>query len=729
VAINTHPDLRAAFIRDESLGLTGRKLFEILRGFQPITPMREALRDLENSPSLPYRLFNENATGRAEELIAYPHLITQSHQQNLLLIIDVIVERQMTEFLPSLDDLSHDFASPQALPWQMTSEVQALKPEELSSDRHQRLSSLSVRQTPTYPQVTKSSDQIQAEESQVRLEDNASKSTDPELNPVQTYQESLTHQAPRQETNTPRQEISTPRQEIITSRQEISTPRQEIITPRQEISTPRQEISMPSNEVIKDPNLSLDHTPHKSMIKKSSIWDDYHPQSPLPSAPPLPASLLISKPPQHLSPPSRSNLAQSPHLSSISSSPPRSETSSTSHHRRSAPPNYLFSPEINRKHSSYPVQPEQEYHHRINLESSHPAPPKAPDTAEYIHSRHSSGSHAPIHDSIVALSDSLSEPINGFSDTYIHEVAPTRSDSSAPTHPPYDLKSSPHITAQNNQVVAQTDVSITPPRIKTRQAPHEPSMMSRRLPRSVLQSRTSLPIIQHSSQDISMSTDRSSSLSQSGLSQSHHISQQREAVDREHLRISSAQDKLTDRHAWLLNILMFVVFVLSLLLLREPVTQWLKSRQNSDQIAQLTSDRSISQGQDTPRQVMRRSTDPVVSQGSPAGTQPKGLVQSPTSNKSSKGSTKKQPSRKNRAASQFDSDYVMVKVNVNKATFFLRNNGQVICRHIPFCAIPINSDLMIRSQGYYEVYIRPEELNTHQGQVWMIKLEPAPPTH
>ena len=81
------------------------------------------------------------------------------------------------------------------------------------------------------------------------------------------------------------------------------------------------------------------------------------------------------------------------------------------------------------------------------------------------------------------------------------------------------------------------------------------------------------------------------------------------------------------------------------------------------------------------------------------------------------------------SAEQFDQDYVMVKVNVNKATFFLRKNGEVICRQIPFCAIPIGSGLMIRSHGYYEVYIKPEELDAHRGEkAWMITLEPAPKT-
>ena len=693
VAINTHPDLRAAFIRDESLGLTGRKLLDILKGFQPIAPLYEALTTIrESPPHKPYRLFNENATGRAEELIAYPHLLTQTHQQNLLLIIDVVDERQMTEFLPSLDDLGHDFASPQALPWQMTSEVQALKPEELSSDRHQRLSDLSAQTPVHHPNLPRDSDQNQTDdEERYYPEDEASKSTNPELPPVaDTPNKSAVHHTPQPESPPARIETS------ISSSEGYNL-----------MKVPPREMSS------------------KPAIKKSSIWDDYHPQSYMPSATPLPVSIPISTPPQRHAPPSRSSLAQPPR-SPINSAPPRSESNSITHRRRSAAPSYLFTPEIKRHPSSYPVQAEQEYHHHRLRESSHPAPPKAPDTAEYIrprpssssNPRHSSGSHLTISDpSGEQLHEYIRETANGFGEVYTQNQ-PMRSDSSAPTHPPYERSSISHAPVQHHHVGAYTDVSISPPRPNTRQSQPDTSMVSRLRPRPGLQNRTSLPIIQHTSQELSMSTDRSSPLSQNVMNQPHHVPQQREAVDREHLRISVAQEKLTDRHSWMLNILMFVVFVLTLLLLREPVTQWIKGRKNPPQVTQLKPTPPKSQGQMAPRQ-------PTPSHDPPASSATTQKVS--TSTPQAKATPSKRVDKDSGA--HFEQDYVMVKVNVNKATFFLRKNGEVICRQIPFCAIPVGSGLMIRSQGYYEVYIKPEELNAHQGEkAWMIKLEPEPET-
>ena len=134
VTLNTHSRLRSALGDSESSSLSGNNLFETLRGYQPALKLQRAFEDLHHRPfQTTFILENPQPHGSALKIKLSPYLIGNTDQPQVLILFDILQERQVTEFIPAFSPLEADFSSPQALPWQMTSEVPSLTPDDIKA--------------------------------------------------------------------------------------------------------------------------------------------------------------------------------------------------------------------------------------------------------------------------------------------------------------------------------------------------------------------------------------------------------------------------------------------------------------------------------------------------------------------------------------------------------------------------------------------------------------------
>ena len=154
------------------------------------------------------------------------------------------------------------------------------------------------------------------------------------------------------------------------------------------------------------------------------------------------------------------------------------------------------------------------------------------------------------------------------------------------------------------------------------------------------------------------------------------------AVHREDVRISAIQNRFNGQPNWIFNTLLFGVFVCCLIILRDPVTQWLNSKS--------------------------------------AG--------SSTSIPGTDSNTNSIPKKDNFRATELETDtaldgVVTVKVNVTQATFSLQSTKQTICTGFAFCTVPVNQVIIVKSEGHHDYYLTPQELSKRVNQTWFINMD------
>lgn len=540
VAINTHPKLRAALTGEEHTGLTGRKLFDILRGFQPIHSLYEELRLIEQAPPRKAHLLkNESAAGRAEELVVYPHLVGKGNQSNILVMIDVVSERTMTSFIPSLEEMDFDFASPQALPWLMTSEVQALKPEdiEISSAIHQANRSVNDRFGTS---DSLRSLNVSSGSPQQRSPLNQPRGDRPQIRSSGVWEN---FQKEAIESAKPQSSISTPYQQARSSE-----PKNYGYGDRESISPQRFQRRSPSDEAQEHftPS-SLPH--HRDYSPSSSEYRSHRPSS---SSEMLGESQEIAFP----LPPEKS---PQPHRA-LHHSAPLMKMGQNSYYETGEEVEWHY-------HDEELISPEY-----VLNNPTRSTPPRAPDTEEYIaqhlsqpplstHHMSRSGESAPREEAQFEHRDEVdssaptdppppSDPVpnTGLRSEYNQSIPPLFSHTS--TSSSYSSRAMPHL------------VSLDPH--QDVQSP--PDTLSRNLPPRTDEASTSrVPPPAISAKKANVAQNR------------------RPPLERPSSRISSVTPSVGSTNIWLFNTLVFIIFTLALFYLRRPISDWLNN-QNNEQI-------------------------------------------------------------------------------------------------------------------------------------------------
>jgi serine/threonine protein kinase len=693
VAINTHPRLRSALTGDERSGLTGRKIFEVLGGFQPIHGLYQDLRNIDQTiPKKPHFLKNEGNEGRAQEIVVYPHAVGRPNQLKLLIIIDVISERSLTEYIPSLDEFDLDYASPQALPWMMTSEVPALTPELLEGAVNLRpennydevvASSISSLQsdlernpsseylTPKRP-IQRSGvwDNYQQQSNSVpRIRADISSTPYSLAESVNTlhkfsedspapYQDSP---APYQDSPAPYQDSPAPYQDSRSSYQESRSPYQESRSPYQESRSPYQESRSPYQE-SRSPKRDLSSIPYE---------DDYHIIT-------YENSLGLSSAIDH----------------SISPQVHNSYPPDNLHHsahafipQRSTPPIAPDTQDYLSSHSSSPISSSysREWQERQELDSSAPTdPPKSnlDDRLEFNDILENAESSAPIHTQ--SNSPQIVTPPTRQEDQLIY----TTKQVTPPPIPAYSSQIIVHDEGTEEQValmpIQKSDHVIQgleiidhdrgPVTFNKRGAPQ--------IPQTNQGNRNNHPNEAKRSNFDHLSAPQTSQTTPSQREKapsSHRI-----PVQRRQARISAIQSQVGSHSSWMLNTVLFFVFVTCLVLLREPVTKWIKASATSQPPSPSFTPRS-------------------------ATSQSKSISMDKETNEK-----------------RTSNEFVTIKVNVDKATFSIHSKNKVICNGFAFCMVPTNEVIMIKSSGFYELYLTPPQLRERINTTWLIDLEPRP---
>ena len=660
IAINTHPQLRAALSGDEKSGLTGRKLFDILGGFQPITPLFQILRQVAHTePSHTLHLSNESNEGRAQDVVIHPYVVGIKNQQKLLLIIDVISERSITEYIPSYDEFDHDYASPQALPWMMTAEVPALTPELLG-------------EVEANPYDQQSFEHVNVKKSSVLKNDAKQQRSENSIE-----QRTVSHSRPIQKSG------------VWDNYQE-----------RQANELRSQRVERTDNHVH-----SLDHNDQN---KTNHQAEDF-----------------LSNPP-HAYQESSHAYQESSHAYQE----PSHAYQEPSHAYQAAEPeqSYQDLPESYQDISSIPYAHHQTYYgsdHDIEPSSisdlpeqlqtpaySESAPilnanwsnsPIPPDTQDYLRSRSSkpleSLSQRP-NERMELDSQAPTDPPKAILESsvpYVEVEPQIQIPSINPPPIPKSSKDSAPYLPQNEHLekipapplsastVAQTNSAVNDhsasPLVKTSKNPnrHEPITLNKRGPEP--EYINSSPNAPH--------TDQPHQQNQAYYNRQAYVNQERAPIKRNNARITSTQTPINTQNSWLLNIALFLVFVSCLVLLRAPVTQWLAVKRTVP-----SSERSNQTGyegqtkQSSLSNIKRASIEP---------------------------------------ASKSDisvNDMVTVKVNATKATFIKHSEQSILCNDLAFCIVPANEVIVIKSQGYKDLYLTPPELQKKKSMIWLIELEP-----
>lgn len=127
ITLNTHAKLRSAFNKREDDSLTSRQIFDILKGYQPILPLQKAFEFLHQQSFQNYFILeNPTPKGYAVKLQMSPYLVGRSDQPQVLILINILSEQTQRVEVPELQSIDSDFASPQALPWMMTTELPSI---------------------------------------------------------------------------------------------------------------------------------------------------------------------------------------------------------------------------------------------------------------------------------------------------------------------------------------------------------------------------------------------------------------------------------------------------------------------------------------------------------------------------------------------------------------------------------------------------------------------------
>ena len=656
VAINTHPRLRSALTGDERSGLTGRKIFEVLGGFQPIHGLYQDLRNIDQTvPKKPHLLKNEGNEGRAQEIVVYPHAVGRANQLKLLIIIDVISERSLTEYIPSLDEFDLDYASPQALPWMMTSEVPALTPELLEGV-------VNLKPENNYDEVVASSiSSLQSD-----LERNSSSEY---LAPKRPIQRSGVWDNYQQQSNSVpkiRADISSTPYGLAESvstlhklSEESPAPYQESPAPYQESPAPYQESRSPYKE-SRSPKRDLSSIPYE---------DDYNIIT-YENSLGLPLSIDHSISPQvHNSYPP-DNLHHSAHAFIP---------------QRSTPPIAPDTQDYLSSHSSSPISLSysREWEERQELDSSAPTdPPKSnlDDRLEFNDILENAEPSAPVHTQ--SNPPQIATPPTRQEDKLIY----TSKQVTPPPIPAYSSQIIVHDEGTEEQVALMPiqrsnhvvqgleiiDHDRGPVTFNKRGAPQ--------IPQTNQGNRNNHP---NEAKRLNFDHFSAPQTSQTTPSQREKTpSSHRIPVQRRQARISAIQSQVGSHSSWMLNTVLFFVFVTCLVLLREPVTKWIKA----SAISQPTSPSF------TPRS---------------ATSQSKSISMDKETNEK-----------------RTSNEFVTIKVNVDKATFSIHSKNKVICNGFAFCMVPTNEVIMIKSPGFYELYLTPPQLQERINTTWLIDLEP-----
>lgn len=139
ITLNTHAKLRSTFNERDDDSLTSRHIFDILKGYQPILPIQKAFESLHQGTFQNYFILeNPHPKGSAIKLQFSPYLVGRSDKPQVLILINVLTEQTRKVEIPELHSVDSDFASPQALPWMMTTEVPSLTAENIRSYIHSR---------------------------------------------------------------------------------------------------------------------------------------------------------------------------------------------------------------------------------------------------------------------------------------------------------------------------------------------------------------------------------------------------------------------------------------------------------------------------------------------------------------------------------------------------------------------------------------------------------------
>ena len=671
IAINTHPRLRAALASDEKSGLTGRKIFEILSGFQPITPLFQTLRQVvETEPDQPHFLSNESNEGRAQDLVIYPYVVGKNNQKKLLFIVDVITERSITEYIPSFDEFDQDYASPQALPWLMTAEVPALTPEMLGEVEVQPYESKSfehmdvkskVEPVNDYGQLQKKPadleskspsfmhaqriqksgawDNYQAEQAKElrhkrmeraehlndlgHLDQNDYNHSDYDLPQEQPLSDlPAAYQEPQRQypTSVPYAESQRPYQESSSSYAEIQVPYPESKNPYAEIQVPYQDSqrSYPESQIPYHDLSSIPYTAQDSLSSESSMEVHSISDQPLGGQAHSDNALAIN--------------------TNRSSSPIPPDTQDYIRSRSSSP------------FESLSQRPSE----RKELDSQAPTdPPKA----VFENSIPNSDPRPLVKESPIAKPDQQSH--------HPHSIMGYDYNESLNKIPPL-----PFIVQTNNTDVEQPYIQPSESNRRS-EMNHGPITFNKRGPDSN----------QEASNSNAPQTDQPHHQAQAYINSVNYGHAELEPIKRKNMRITSVRSS----NPWLLNWALFLVVVTCLALLREPVTKWLDAQKGTQHIAYPTQPKS----NPTPIAMSKRA------------------------------SLKPQTAEKVNDAN----DSVTIKVNVAKATYFNHSQMTIICQNFNLCIVPTNEGILIRSKGYKDFYVTPLQL-AQAEKMLSIDLEP-----
>ena len=709
VAINTHPDLRNTLVGDEKSGLTGRKLFEILSGYQPIHQLYQSLREVEHTPPMrPYRLVNEGSGGHAEEIIVYPHIVGRPQQQKLLIMIDMVKERSITEFIPSLEFDDLDFASPQALPWQMTSEVPALKPEFIEGYK--------------WDQPDRDSAHVDVNEQveeQFFEEDDSQEHT------------SIAGQSQKSQIskNPPKSEIRYTQPSPIQKsgvwdnyNADLTPSRVKDRSDLPPSINPNRSLSFESGEPEFDEVQRWDHG-YESASEQSDIYyseevihpDDFVEQSidrsndmlEQDQGPPLDYEPMYEERSQSIHP-SYENESLHYELSR----PPAASRIRPDHN---AVVQRVYSPsraEMNSSHAQRSFQ-------AINSKHPHPfinsRPPIAPDVQDYLAQsssqpmRHSQHPSVGLEERLMADSsaptdpprplssahpnagfenhDSLDEDLSEFSfddrikGLPLNEQIHVYGDSASVKQEEHSLGLIS--TASGPSIASENITSYHMNSKQTADLDRGPATFNQHSPKQMQALLNEVAVTSHAPQDQPSDPSRL------------RVENARVAVKRATPRVSAVHAKVTPRFSYAFNTIAFLIFVACLFLLRGPVTAWIK---NSDQNRSQSSQES------------NLSNRPLIDSK-------RSSVQPPPMDERNLNSETLNPT---------GPIVVTVKVNTTKAIFLQKSTGEVICRDVGFCAWEINDTIVVRSRGFYDRYLSPEQLREHANQTWFVELEAEP---
>ena len=563
IAINTHPRLRSALASDEKSGLTGRKVFEILSGFQPITPLFQTLRQIvETEPNQPQHLSNESNEGRAQDIVIYPYVVGKNNQKKLLLILDVITERSVTEYIPSFDDFDQDYASPQALPWLMTAEVPALTPEMLGEVDPTPYTKKSFEHVEVKNKAQQAQGHMQQKISSVSKEPNQSFTHAQRIQKSgawDNYQEEQAKELRNQRVERSEYTSDPSHQDYLDYDHGNHNTSQEVYSSESPSAYQDSQVQYPPSSSYSE------HVPYQD---SQNLYHEIQPayqESQIPYAE-IQVPFQESKGPYQESQVPYEDLSSIPYTASGFVS---SELDMEDH-----------------PISDQPISDQSYSDTGVAIRTNRSNSPIPPDTQDYIRSR----SSRPL--------ESLSQ----------RPVERKELDSQAPTDPPkavenkvpfseskaqgFDLPLSPpplpkQATQQNvaedhnenlKKIPSLPFVAQASPRVDTNYQPSDANLARRNNQGPITFNKRGPNSQQLALNPDAPNTDQPHHQNQAYVQAKQYAYSELEPIKRKNARISSVDNSLISNNPWLLNFALFLVFVTCLILLREPVTKWLDAQ-------------------------------------------------------------------------------------------------------------------------------------------------------